>query len=85
MRICRLCRNVGNTRFWRGDGSLSTAHANSASDMLSRLETMTLMGVDHYIGFEIEPTYCEIAGRRIREELERGHGIKESEIREIKK
>lgn len=30
----------------------------------------------HYIGFEIEPTYCEIAGRRIREELERGHGLK---------
>ena len=28
------------------DGSLSTAHANSASDMLSRLETMTLRGVD---------------------------------------
>lgn len=28
------------------DGSLSTAHANSARDMLSRLETMTLMGVD---------------------------------------
>ena len=28
------------------DVSLSTAHANSASDMLSRLETMTLMGVD---------------------------------------
>ena len=28
------------------DGILSTAHANSASDMLSRLETMTLMGVD---------------------------------------
>ena len=28
------------------DGSLSTAHANSAEDMLSRLETMTLMGVD---------------------------------------
>jgi pilus assembly protein CpaF len=27
------------------DGSLSTAHANSAADMLSRLETMTLMGV----------------------------------------
>ena len=27
------------------DGSLSTAHANSAGDMLSRLETMTLMGV----------------------------------------
>ena len=28
------------------EGSLSTAHANSALDMLSRLETMTLMGVD---------------------------------------
>lgn len=28
------------------DGSLSTAHANSAKDMLSRLETMTLMGVE---------------------------------------
>lgn len=28
------------------DGSLSTAHANSARDMLGRLETMTLMGVD---------------------------------------
>ena len=28
------------------EGSLSTAHANSAWDMLSRLETMTLMGVD---------------------------------------
>lgn len=28
------------------DGSLSTAHANSSRDMLSRLETMTLMGVE---------------------------------------
>lgn len=28
------------------DGSLSTGHANSAKDMLSRLETMVLMGVD---------------------------------------
>lgn len=28
------------------EGSLSTAHANSSQDMLSRLETMTLMGVD---------------------------------------
>ncbi|MCG4587497.1 CpaF/VirB11 family protein, partial [Anaerosalibacter bizertensis] len=27
------------------EGSLSTAHANSARDMLSRLETMVLMGV----------------------------------------
>lgn len=28
------------------DGSLSTGHANSPEDMLSRLETMVLMGVD---------------------------------------
>lgn len=28
------------------DGSLSTGHANSARDMLSRLETMVLMAVD---------------------------------------
>lgn len=28
------------------DGSLSTAHANSSRDMLSRLETMVLMGVE---------------------------------------
>ena len=28
------------------DGSLSTGHANSSYDMLSRLETMVLMGVD---------------------------------------
>lgn len=28
------------------DGSLSTGHANSPTDMLSRLETMVLMGMD---------------------------------------
>ena len=28
------------------DGSLSTGHANSAKDMLSRIETMVLMGMD---------------------------------------
>jgi pilus assembly protein CpaF len=28
------------------DGSLSTGHANSSKDMLSRLETMVLMGMD---------------------------------------
>lgn len=28
------------------DGSMSTGHANSAYDMLSRLETMILMGMD---------------------------------------
>lgn len=32
--------NVGN------DGSLSTIHANSCKDMISRLETMVLMGID---------------------------------------
>lgn len=34
------CLNTGH------DGSLSTAHANSASDLLYRLETMVLMGID---------------------------------------
>ena len=28
------------------DGSMSTGHANSSADMLSRLETMILMGMD---------------------------------------
>lgn len=28
------------------DGSLSTGHANSTSDMLNRLETLVLMGMD---------------------------------------
>ena len=32
--------NIGN------DGSLSTIHANSCQDMISRLETMVLMGID---------------------------------------
>lgn len=34
------CLNTGH------DGSLSTAHANSGRDLLSRLETMVLMGID---------------------------------------
>lgn len=34
------CFNTGH------DGSISTAHANSAKDMLARLETMALMGMD---------------------------------------
>lgn len=34
------CLNTGH------DGSMSTGHANSARDMLSRLETMVLMGMD---------------------------------------
>lgn len=38
------CLNTGH------DGSLSTGHANSAKDMLSRLETMALMGLDLPIG-----------------------------------
>lgn len=32
------------------DGSLSTGHANSAADMLSRLEMMTLMGMEIPLG-----------------------------------
>lgn len=34
------CLNTGH------DGSLSTGHANSGKDLLSRLETMVLMGID---------------------------------------
>ena len=34
------CLNTGH------DGSMSTGHANSAIDMLSRLETMVLMGME---------------------------------------
>ena len=34
------CMNIGH------DGSMSTGHANSAADMLSRLENMVLMGMD---------------------------------------
>lgn len=34
------CLNTGH------DGSMSTGHANSAQDMLSRLENMILMGMD---------------------------------------
>lgn len=34
------CLNTGH------DGSMSTGHANSARDMLSRLETMILMGIE---------------------------------------
>ena len=32
------------------DGSLSTGHANSPKDMLSRLESMVLMGMDLPLG-----------------------------------
>ena len=34
------CMNTGH------DGSMSTGHANSAADMLSRLENMVLMGIE---------------------------------------
>lgn len=37
---------IGSAMNCGHDGSMSTAHANSASDMLIRLETMILMGVD---------------------------------------
>ena len=38
----------------------------------------------HYIGFEIDPAYCEIAGLRIREEQKRKDGTKKG-YREITK
>ncbi|MBQ9990873.1 MAG: CpaF family protein [Lachnospiraceae bacterium] len=37
---------IGSAMNCGHDGSMSTAHANSASDMLIRLETMILMGVE---------------------------------------
>lgn len=37
---------IGSAMNCGHDGSMSTAHANSAMDMLVRLETMILMGVD---------------------------------------
>ena len=36
------------------DGSLSTGHANSPKDMLSRLESMVLMGMDLPLGGDSE-------------------------------
>lgn len=38
-----FCMKITHTRH---DGSLSTGHANSPADMLSRLETLVLMGMD---------------------------------------
>ena len=38
-----LCCQDANTTH---DGSLSTGHANSPADMLNRLETLVLMGLD---------------------------------------
>ena len=40
------------------DGSISTGHANSAQDMLSRLETMVLQGAD---GLPLEAIRQQIA------------------------
>ncbi len=40
------------------DGSLSTGHANSARDMIARLETMVLMGMD----LPVEAIRRQIAG-----------------------
>lgn len=40
---CYRCCQDANTGH---DGSISTGHANSPQDMLSRLETMVLMGID---------------------------------------
>ncbi len=38
-----MCSKEGNTGH---DGSISTGHANSSEDMLARLETMVLMGIE---------------------------------------
>ena len=41
---------IGSAMNCGHDGSMSTAHANSAADMLVRLETMILMGVELPVG-----------------------------------
>lgn len=41
---------IGSAMNCGHDGSMSTAHANSASDMLIRLETMILMAVELPVG-----------------------------------
>ena len=50
--ICFRQMNTGH------DGSLSTGHANSTKDMLSRLETMVLQGAD---GLPLEAIRQQIA------------------------
>ncbi len=73
------------------DGSLSTGHANSAKDMVARLETMVIMGAD----IPISAIRSQIAGGidifvhlgRLRDgsrrvmEISETDGIKEGEVR----
>ena len=42
----QINKNVLDKGYSLHDGSLSTGHANSTSDMLHRLETLVLMGMD---------------------------------------
>ena len=43
------------------DGSLSTGHANSPGDMLSRLETMVLMGMDQPSAGRLLPAWISLS------------------------
>ena len=73
------------------DGSLSTGHANSTIDMVSRLETMVLMGMDLPIaairkqiasGIDIFIHLARLPnGRRVVEEIAEVRGIEEGEVR----
>ena len=46
MRGAEAADLIGSALNCGHDGSMSTGHANSAADMLTRLETMMLMGVE---------------------------------------
>ena len=67
------------------DGSLSTGHANSTKDMLSRMETMVLMGAE---GLPLEAIRQQISSAvdiiihlsRLRDHISEVMGLKDGEI-----
>lgn len=81
------CCQDANTRH---DGSLSTGHANSPADMISRLETMVLCGMD----IPLYAVRSQISGgidimihltrlrdkRRVVSEISEVEGIKDGEV-----
>lgn len=65
------------------DGSLSTGHANSTSDMLSRLETMVLQGADGLPLEAIRKQICSALDIIIHLSRLRDHSRKTMEIVEV--
>ncbi len=72
------------------DGSLSTGHANSCADMISRIESMVLQGVSFpieairqqiasAIDLMIHVTHCP-DGRRVLAEIDQIRGCKEGQV-----